>query len=61
MIVNFKCWHCGTNQRVEAQPMPLDRTGGQSGFYEFDIDCPNCGKNLETVLREKKHEQQLAT
>ncbi|MHB8118619.1 MAG: hypothetical protein ACYDHX_07840 [Methanothrix sp.] len=53
MIVKFKCWQCGADVQADATPMSLEDTQGQEGFFEFDIDCPKCGENLETVIREK--------
>lgn len=53
MIVNFQCWYCGKDVSVDATPMPLEQTGGQEGFYEFDFDCPHCGENLENVIKER--------
>jgi hypothetical protein len=54
MKLSGPCPNCLKEISFEATPMNLEDTDGQSGFYEYDYDCPHCGYNVEGVIREAR-------
>jgi len=52
MKVKGRCPYCGLEVELEATPLPSEDCGGRDGFYGIDEDCPHCGEEIETVIRE---------
>jgi hypothetical protein len=48
MKVEFDCWYCKKHIEAEAIPIEPDHR-----YYGIDMDCPYCGGELETVIKEK--------
>lgn len=36
----------------ELASLPPEQTGGRTGFFQYETECPSCGEELEGVLKE---------
>jgi len=54
VVGKLTCCFCGHEFEIEIQPLPPEQCGGRKGFYFYEVDCPKCGRELESVLKERE-------